>query len=404
MGGLLDRYLFRGVALRFLAVAGIVIVMLSLENVARLAADVEQSDAPLELLGRLSLALIPEHLSAAIPIALLLGVALTVRQMALRGEWQILPASGMSRGRAMAGPLAVAMLAAGLLLADRLELRPAGLRSLDATYLDLKAGRLGVPLPVGQAVPLDEHTTAFVSAVGADGRLAGVLVRRGAQSYAAPSADISRGANGGIILTLLNGTSIAPQDDGSIRRLSYATMRIAGHPPMIALTGNDFRHRLDRASAGGLLRLSASPDRATGQAAFAALAMRVDAALFCLAVPWMALVLGMPARRRTTGAGLAIGILLMVAHLKTAVLVEDLFATWIVAAELVHLACWAGIAFALLRLETRYGEGFAERGFALAIRAIAGLRTRLTTTRFPVLPRFLPAAARTTLWPSFESR
>lgn len=381
MVGIVDRYVTRGIALRFLAVLGIVVAMLSLENVARLSADVERSNAPLLLLARLTAALIPEHLSAAIPIALMLAVALVVRQMALRGEWQILAAAGMSRTRRMAAPMAFAVLAAGLLLCDRLEWRPAGERALDDTYLALRAGDFGVPLPIGEAVSIDPATTVFVSESDGEGHLQGVIVKRDDQVYSAPLATIGHGA-GGVLLTLSNGVSVARLKDGSTERAAFSTIQLHGAPPMIDMVGDDFRHRLDRSSTMGLARLARTSDVATAQAAVTALVMRFDAALFCLVIPWIATIVGVPARRRQGAAGLAVSVLLVAAHLKSAAFVEDNFAGYIVFAEFSHLAFWASVAAGLTGIERRYGEGFLDVVAAHVARlASATARRRQPTIR-----------------------
>lgn len=360
LAGVIDRYLFFGVGLRLLAVTLIILVILTLENISRLAADVQRSDAPLRLLGRLSLALLPEHLSAALPIGLLLAVALTVRRMALLGEWQILQAAGMSRNRTLVAPFSVALLATGLVLADRLELRPAGGRALDAIYSDLRAGVFGVPLPIGEAVPLDDLTTLFASGAGEDAKLTGVMVQRGDHVFLASSARVTRNGAGEVVLILSHGINLVRLDGNSVRRMSFETMRIAGRPPVIGLVGNDFRHRLDRQPTSGLLRLIGGTDAAVGDAALMALVMRIDAALFCLLVPWIGVVLGLPAARLQTAVGIGSAILLVVAHLKSAAFVEDRFADHAIVAGLLHFLCWAGLVRGLLWLEARHGEGFAE--------------------------------------------
>ncbi|HSR00293.1 MAG TPA: LptF/LptG family permease [Sphingomicrobium sp.] len=367
---ILDRYLFRGVALRLLSFTSIIIVMLTLENVGRLATDVQRTNAPFRLIGRLSLALIPEHLGAAVPVGLFLAIALTVRRAALHGEWQILSVAGMSGNRKLAGPFAVAALATGLLLVDRLEWRPAGEQTLDAVYSDLYSGMFGIPVPVGEAVPIDSLTTLVASATSADGKLTGVMVQRGDHVFFASTASIAQNGKGEMVLSLSQGTSTHRLADSSVRRVSFDAVRIVAGRPIIGTVGNDLRQQLDRQSTGGLLRLAGGKDAAVGNAALTALVMRIDAALFCLLTPWLGLVLGLPAPRLQTGVGIGAGILLIVAHLKTAAFVETQFSAHAVAAGLLHLTCWIGLARVLLWIEQRHGEGFAEQLTAQLLRAL----------------------------------
>ena len=73
MPSVVDRYLFAQTVRRYAGVVAVVVIVLMLENVHRLAADLIETTQPLRLLGRLSLLLAPEHLAIANPIALFLA-------------------------------------------------------------------------------------------------------------------------------------------------------------------------------------------------------------------------------------------------------------------------------------------------------------------------------------------
>ncbi|MGN6819846.1 MAG: LptF/LptG family permease [Sphingomonas sp.] len=369
MGGILDRYLFRQAALRLAAFTVIILVILTLENASRLAADVDRSNAPFRLLARLSLALVPEHLSAALPVALLLAIALSVRAMALRGEWQILPAAGMGRNRALLGLIALAIVVSGLVLADRFEWLPAGDRALDATYLDLRTGKYGLPLPIGESIALDDKTTLFVSGSDGTGQLTGVVIQRDDRTFFAARARVFDEVDK-VALILSRGVGVIRFANGAAERFRFDTLRIAGQPPVIGTVVNNFRHRLDRLSADGLVRLAKTGDPASANAALMALMMRLDSALFCLLLPWMGAILGTPASRRHTAVGIGLGILLVVAHLKSAAFVEDAFAAHALVAEVVHALCWLAMIRSLVLAETRHGEGFVETAFSRVARAL----------------------------------
>jgi lipopolysaccharide export system permease protein len=363
MPATIDRYVFRIMALRFLAVAGIVVAILTLENMSRLAADVDKTVSPLKLLGWLSLLLVPEQLSAAMPVALFLGVAFGVRQLSLRGEWGMLAASGMSGMRVMVAPMLLGLTAATLQMVNRLEVQPAGERGLDALYLAMKGGVHGVPVSLGEPITLDAQTTLVATpAPGhAPGSLVKVLVQHGEQVFTAPTATVAALSDGVIALDLFNGIALSGLKDATAHSVGFRHMRLFGRPPMIELVGKDPRHRLERQGLTGLLAIArgAAPE-GDGDAAMAALAMRIDSALFCLMLPWMALALGLPSQRSATAYGLGWGLLLVVAHLKSAAYVEDSFAHWAIPAAIAHGVAWGLVTGMLVRAQARLGEGWAD--------------------------------------------
>lgn len=370
--GIVGRLLARAVAGRMLVVAGLIVAILSLENVQRLTTDLQQTNDAIPLLGRLSLLLVPEHLSAAIPVALLLGVALTVRKLAMDGEWQVFAGAGLSRRRLLIPLLAVATIAGGVQLVLRMEIRPAGERALDALYGAIRTGAHGIPLPIGEPVAIAPDTTLFVTRVDrSPGRrpvLAEVMVTQSDTVFSAPIAKIVRSGDGTIAIDLRDGTAVTRPSDGPVRTVSFASLRLSGSPEMIGMVGQDFRQALDRRDTAGLVALGRNGEPDARAAATAALAMRIDSALFCLIIPLFGIALGHPGRRRSSAIGIGLGIVLIVAHLKSAAFVEDHFAAHAALAAAAHAVGWLALGLATLWLERRFGEGFVERAAARVMR------------------------------------
>ncbi|WP_375396560.1 LptF/LptG family permease [uncultured Sphingomonas sp.] len=368
----IDRYLFRQAALRFAAVIAIVVVIMTLENGPRLAADLSHTDTPWALLWNLSADLVPEHLAIALPVATLLAVALTARSLALRGEWQVFATAGLAPARIMAAPLALALLAAVALLWNGLELRPRGEQRLDALYKDIATGAHGVVLPLREPVRLDAETTLVADGIAADapGELTGIVIRRDATVITAARANVASDGQGGIALRLTEGTSIETRADGSVRQMSFGALTLHGRPPGLKLVAGNLRHRLDRLDGAALWRLtSGAGPAAVRDAAGAALLGRVEGAIFCLLLPWIAIAVGVPPRRRPGGPALLVGVGLIVLHLQTAALVEDRWAAHALLANALHLAAWTAAAWGLSRLVRRHGDGaidlFIERTIAV---------------------------------------
>lgn len=371
IGGVFDRYWIAKIAVRFAAIAAIIPVILALENVRRLLSDVEKCRDAVLLLVRLTLSLVPEHLGEAVPVALMLGCALAVRQMILRGEWQIAAAAGMSRWRIMTAPLAFAALVGGAQLVIRLELRPAGERALDAVYREVQSGDHGLPLPVGQPIDLDARTTLFIGAIGDGHVLEDVVVRRGGDSFSAPRADIGFSLDGDIRLQLLDGVGVVRTGSDPVRAVRFDRMDFSGKPPAPGIVEDDAAHRFDQLSGSGLLERARNGTETERAYALTALVMRVDSALFCLLIPWFAIPLGKPPRRKESGFGILASIVLVVLHLKLAASIEAHPSTQIFELEALHLGLWVVAAVALNRLEHTHGDGVVD---VLAGRLVATLR------------------------------
>jgi lipopolysaccharide export LptBFGC system permease protein LptF len=379
----IDRYLLRGLAGRFAATVAAVLTILALENAGRLAADLQHTRQPLLLLARLSLLLVPEHLAIAVPVAILLATALTVRAMTLRGEWQMFAAGGLSPWRIARAPMLLAVLVAGVQLADRLEWRPAGESGLDALYREVVAGRHGAGLPIGQPIRLDAATTLFIA--GASGeRLTGLFVQRGDDSFAAPLARLSAGAGGQATIDLQGGVFVH-RNGARLRRLHFGHLSLDARLPMAAMAKANARQRLDRQGLFGLWR-QAVAGGGDGIAATAALVTRIDDALFCLLLPWLGIALGQPPRRSQAGAGIVAGLVLVVLHLETSAFVEDHLASYALVAGVGHVALWTAAVAWLARWAGRV-PGAVDLALAAALR----WRPRLPALR-PRAPEFIPAA------------
>lgn len=201
-------------------------------------------------------------------------------------------------------PFAIAFLVSGLILADRLEWRPARKRALDSVYSDLRSAVFGLPLPVGEAVPLGNLTTLFASGAGDGAGLTGVVVQRAGHVFIASAARFARNRNGEVVLTLAHDTRLFQLDGGKVRRVSFESMRITGRSPVIDMARSDFRHRLDRAAPCELLSLAGGPNGSAGNAAAMVLVMRIDAALLCLLILWIGSVLAIPAPRQRSAVGI----------------------------------------------------------------------------------------------------
>lgn len=381
---IVDRYLLRQVAVRYVAVVTVVVSLLLLENAHRLAGDLVDTTDPLRLLGRLSLMLVPEHLAVASPVALFLAVALTVRALAMRGEWQMFAVGRMSPARTLLAPLMLAVAVAGLQLAVRLEWRPGGERQLDALYHQIASGEHGTPIPTREPLVLAPGTTMVADGASRqDGvvMLHDVVVHQAGDVLYAPRAAVVSMTRGGIVLDLQAGTVVHVTGRDRWRRIGFAHLNVGGAAPGLALTTGNARLRLDRLGASDLWARAVDPAVTDRDAARAALMARIESAVFLLLLPWLGMILGAPPLRRHGAAGLLVGIALIVVHGQAAGAIEDNLARVAVPAAIVHLLAWIGVVAVAAR-GMQAGWRPAVLAWTVPIRrTLAALSARLKTSR-----------------------
>jgi len=359
---MLDRYVAREIARTYLLVLLTIIAILSLENAIRLATAVRGTNAPGLLLAQLMATLLPEYLGIAIPVATFLSVAFAIRTLSLRGEWQMLEALGMSPWRYMAAPMLLALLSALLLLAVRLDLQPAGESALDRVSLEIVRGFHGFHLASGEAMQLGD-TTLVAERVreAGPGVLQNVLVQRAGDVLAAAQATISIAPNGNFELILADGHWLRRHPDGREQKIlfdrySVRLPGVAGLPPKGPV------ERMDRLGSAGLMQGMAG-EAGRDRPISAAFAGRIESAYFCMLLPVLAMALAAPPRRRPGGAGILLGILIIVLHIKGAAAVEAASEFPMLGAGL-HALFWTCLALVLARGALRHGAGYVDAWLA----------------------------------------
>jgi lipopolysaccharide export system permease protein len=384
----IDRYIFRRELAAFAAVLLLVTAILALENVPRICDAVSRTSVPLWLLGRMLVALLPEYLAIGILVASFIAPAWTIRTMALRGEWQILPSTGLAPWRAMLAPLLVAVLATGGQLTLRLVLEPYGERLFDELGTGLDGGAFGLPIGLHEFVELDSKATILLTPPTKAGRSFGhVFLRYGPNIYSAASANAHRDASGRIEVDLFDGRQIGNDGEGRGRVMDFETFRFAFSPSARAdqiLPSSERLSRLPLTSLlGGAVRENSTVDQPRPMTA--SLVARISNALFCLLLPWLAYVLAQPPRRERSGAGIAVGVGALVLFLRTNSAVETHFTHWPISAALFHLALWSCATLALVRFGMAHDDGAIDHAlndaWASLVRSWRQLRHR------PLLPQ-----------------
>jgi lipopolysaccharide export system permease protein len=176
---ILDRYILREVTLTWLAVTGVLLVILVSNQLARVLERAAESHFPREvvltLLGLTSL----QNLTVLIPVGLLLAIVLAFGRLYHESEMAAVHACGVGVGRLYLPVLSLTVLLAGVLAwlslvivpraVERIqELRQAALR--DAQFGNLEPGRFRTVGGTG--------VVFYAAAVERDGTLRDVFVKR----------------------------------------------------------------------------------------------------------------------------------------------------------------------------------------------------------------------------------
>ena len=122
----LDRYLLVHLAGTLASVFGIVMSLMMFEHLPRLFDVVRLSGRKPYVIAQSMISLAPEYAGMGLLFGLYLAVALTVRRLSLRGELDVLEATGVSPWRWMRAAALVTVLVAALLVLAQGWLMPAG--------------------------------------------------------------------------------------------------------------------------------------------------------------------------------------------------------------------------------------------------------------------------------------
>lgn len=366
---ILDRYILTQVLAAMGAVLAIVMSLMVLEHLPRMIEITRWSGHRGEVIGRTVLGLMPEYAGIGVMVGLFLGIGLTVRKLALRGELDVMAAFGVPARRWMRLPAGLAVLMALATLLNQGWLIPAGERQLKQVGQEVMLGKFGQRLPAQSFV--DVGSGAVLHFTGYDettGELLGLFVQTGGQVLSAARGRIWIGLDGGVELDLQDGQILFA--DGK-RVLVFSSF----HQQIGAVQSAPIAER-----TSAVLKQTDIADLWVGgsDAERAAVYGRSLIALLILTLPTLANVLGKPPRRSASAFGLLVGLVLLVAALK---LVSPLTAGHVSNPEVAALAIaglGTGVMFCLIMGEQTLGEGFIDRWARIAL---ARMQSRISIVR-----------------------
>jgi lipopolysaccharide export system permease protein len=324
---LIDRYLARSIAVPLVGSLILAAMLLILDKMLRLFQYVVDAGGPVSVVWRMLANLLPEYLSLGIPIGLMLGILLAFRKLALSSELDALRGIGVGYGRLLRIPYAYTVPLAIINLMIVGYLQPYTEYRYESLRFDLNSGALGAAIKVGEFNQLGRRLTLRIDRSENKGtQLHGIFVESddGKGTTVAATAQHGRFFSTSdpdkILFRLTQGRLVQQSPKfRAPRTLAFKTYTLPVSLPAIA----QFRHRggseseelylheLWRVGYGG-----GATDEHQRIEAQAHLNFRVAEVLMMFMLPLLAVSLAVPPKRSSSGLGIFVAILIVVAYHK----------------------------------------------------------------------------------------
>lgn len=299
--------------------------LLVLDKMLKLFDFVATEGGPVSVVFKMLASLLPEYASLAIPLGLMLGILFAFRKLALSSELDTIRAAGLGYTRLLRVPYMITIVLAGINLLIVGYLQPMSRYYYEQLQYDLRSGALGASIKVGEFTTLKDKIALRIEESREEGReLVGIFARisDGKGQVLAISARDGRflalkGHPDTIILRLNDGQIVQNSPGQTPRVLSFTRHDLPIDLPAI----QKFRER------GGterewilpqLLQIGWSRDvsqelRNQGRASFN---FRMVEVVMMILLPLLAVALAIPPKRTTSGLGIFLSIVMVVAYHK----------------------------------------------------------------------------------------
>lgn len=325
--GLIDRYLARSIAVPLLGSLVLAAMLLVLDKMLRLFQYVVDAGGPVSVVWRMLANLLPEYLALGIPIGLMLGILLAFRTLALSSELDALRGIGISYGRLLRVPYAFAIPLAVINLFIVGYLEPFTHYRYEGLRFDLKSGALGAAIKVGEFNRLGKHLMLRIDRSENKGtQLHGIFV----ESEDSKGMKVAATAEQGrflatddpdkILFRLTKGRLV--QDSPKFttpRTLAFDSYDLPVSLPVIDQFRSRAAGKADELYLHELWRLGyggAAPTHQQRLAYEAHFNFRMVEVVMMLMLPLLAIALAVPPKRSSSGLGIFVSILIVVAYHK----------------------------------------------------------------------------------------
>jgi lipopolysaccharide export system permease protein len=325
---LIDSYLARSIAVPLLGSLILAAMLLLLDKMLRLFQYVVDAGGPVSVVWRMLANLLPEYLSLGIPIGLMLGILLAFRKLALSSELDALRGIGVGYGRLLRIPYAYAIPLALLNLSIVGYLQPYTEYKYESLRFDLNSGALGAAIKVGEFNRLGKRLTLRIESSQKKGtELHGIFVETedGRGTTVAATAQngrfLSTDDPDKILFRLNQGRLVQQSPKFTVpRTLAFESYDLPVSLPAIEQfrrrggssdADELYLHELWRLGYGG--GASNHHQKLEAQARFN---FRLVEVLMMLTLPLLAVSLAVPPKRSSSGLGIFLAILIIVAYHK----------------------------------------------------------------------------------------
>ncbi len=328
----IDRYILRLTIVPMAGVFAVAASLLLLDKMRRLFDFVSVEGGPVGVVFKMLGAMLPEYAALAIPLGLMLGILLAFRKLATSSELDVLRALGMSYGRMLRVPYALAAILMAVNVALVFYIQPVSRYTYEQLQYELRSGALGASIKVGEFTTLADRMALRIDRSEDGGRRLMGLFARIANDK---GQVLSIGAKEGrflattdnpdtIILRLIDGTIVQDTGEKTPRVLTFSRHDLPIDLPRV----EDFRRRGDDQREfilPELLRIGwtdGEPDQ-TRDASQASFHFRLVEVVMMLLMPLLGLALAVPPKRSTSALGVFVSIVLVVAYHKVNQYGED---------------------------------------------------------------------------------
>ncbi len=315
----IDFYILKNTVVPLFATLGIAALLLLLEKMLSLFDFVINQGGPIDVVWRMLGNLMPQYLTLVIPLAMFLGVLLSIRKFALSSELDAFLSCGLSLHRLLVPSilLAVFLLVVNILVVGFIQ--PYSKYAYEELIFDVRSGALGAAIKSNEFTNLGEGLTLrieesrnsgrelvdiFAQKEDESGHIFSVSAKRG-NFYASPDQKY-------IILRLYEGSLIDfDTSQNRPRILNFDMHDLPLEVPMF----EQFRTRGDDAEEMTFNELWQK--RNTGDTGvIATLHSRIARALSILIVPFLAVPLGLVAKRSGRALGISVGVFILLLYHK----------------------------------------------------------------------------------------
>lgn len=385
----IDRYLARLIFVPLVATLTLAAMLLLLDKMLRLFDFVVSEGGPVSVVWRMLMNMIPEYMGLGIPVGLLMGVLLAFRRLALSSELDVLRAVGLSYERLLVVPYlyAFALMAVNVAIVGFIQ--PYAEYAYQGLRFELRSGALGASIRVGEFTNMGRRMTLRVERSEGEGHvLHNVFVRAEDRSGRSIAATADHGSflasadEDTIILRLTNGRLIHNAPNYRVPRvLSFRSQDIPLDLPAI----DAFRSRgvgIEEQTLPELVRTASAPGVPQAQrlASRANFHFRLAEIVMMLLVPLLAVSLAVPPKRSSSGLGIFLSLIFVVAYHKINQYAENMgslgrfdpaVAVWVPFALAAGLILW--MFWTLAHKPGGQPIGALERGFGKLAKQIGRL-------------------------------